>query len=201
MKITFRPLGVWPYEHTDPRRGRSTFKAPWSNTLDLMARELEHLGAHEVVIQADFRESDIRLDGMPRLKAREPSHPGIIISFESRMGPLQYATDAHERWEHNVRAIALGLEALRAVDRYGITRSGEQYQGWRQLTAGNGGPTTQEQALELVGRLAAVPANELREPDLRRAYRHALTKAHPDHGGSTDTLMAVREAGRILGVA
>jgi hypothetical protein len=41
-------------------------------------------------------------------------------------------------WQHNVRAIALGLEALRKVDRYGITRRGEQYAGWKALPAGIG---------------------------------------------------------------
>jgi hypothetical protein len=49
---------------------------------------------------------------------------------------LVYATDVCANWEHNVRSIALGLEALRAVDRYGITRRGEQYAGFMQLTSG-----------------------------------------------------------------
>lgn len=51
---------------------------------------------------------------------------------------LVYATDACEFWQHNVRSIALGLEALRAVDRYGISRRGEQYAGFRAaLTSGS----------------------------------------------------------------
>ena len=38
---------------------------------------------------------------------------------------------------HNLRSIALGLKALRAVDRYGVSRRGEQYAGFRAaLTAG-----------------------------------------------------------------
>ena len=32
----------------------------------------------------------------------------------------RYATDAYGDWKSNLRAIALGLEALRAVDRYGL---------------------------------------------------------------------------------
>jgi hypothetical protein len=50
---------------------------------------------------------------------------------------LVYATDACEDWRHNIRSIALGLEALRAVDRYGISRRGQQYAGFRAaLTSG-----------------------------------------------------------------
>src|SRR5947208_1880483 len=77
-------------------------------------------------------ESDIRLDGRPRARA-VASHPGVVLAFDSRHGPLKYAVDTFDRWQDNLRAIALGLEHLRAVDRYGVTRRGEQYTGWRQI--------------------------------------------------------------------
>lgn len=198
MEFQFRPLGSWPYPDTRPRRSRHTFKAPWSATLELLDRELGLLDAHRVVIQADFQERDLRLDGMPRADARTPTHPGVILSFESAHGPLRYATDAHAYWQHNVRAIALGLEALRAVDRYGITRSGEQYTGWKQLTAGSG-ITTVQAADALIRRLGA-PNGVIQADGVRSAYRRALKKAHPDLGGSTEMLASVRDAGRILGI-
>lgn len=202
--VLFRPLESWPYPDTRPRRGRRTFKAGWSSTLELLDRELGYLNAANVVIQADFTEWDLRLDGMPRADARMPDHPGVILSFESEHGPLRYATDAHAYWQHNVRAIALGLEALRAVDRYGITRSGEQYTGWRQLTAGSG-LTSREQAVALVAKLTGVDAVDVEvatgNGDIRRHYRKALKAAHPDHGGTTELLASVRDAGRLLGVA
>ncbi len=73
----------------------------------------------------------------------------VVISFVvfSLHGPLRYATDAHERqyaglgmegWQADVGAIALALTALRAVDRYGVSRRGEQYTGWRALPATSG---------------------------------------------------------------
>lgn len=199
MNIRFRPLVRWPFPDTSHRRSRRTFSAGWTNTLARLHRELDHLGAEAVVVQADFSEDDLRLDGMPRANARIPSHPGVILNFESRHGPLQYATDTHEFWQHNVRAIALGLEALRAVDRYGITRSGEQYKGWRQLTAGSG-LTSREQAIDLLQRLTGF-VDTTPDPNYRQAYKAALKKAHPDLGGSPDLLAQVREAGRLLGVS
>lgn len=201
--VTFHPLAAWPHRDTSPRRGPHTFRAGWGDTLTILDRELDHLEAFHVVLQAGFRPQDLRLDGLPRADARPPEHPGVILSFESRVGPQRYASDAHELWEHNVRAIALGLEALRAVDRYGITRSGEQYAGWKQLTAGSG-ITSRDQALDLIARLAQVAEHDLRNTNavlLRQVYRLALKRAHPDHGGTTDTLAAVRDAGRILGTA
>jgi len=171
-----RPIGVWPHPPTK-RRARSPFSATWSATLALLAREVRQLGARgPVALQIAVGEEDIRLDGQIRAAAR-PSHPGVIVSFESRHGSLVYATDVFDRWQDNVRAIALGLEALRRVDRYGIARSGEQYAGWKQLAAGDSPRAVYDRGAELVHRHGSVHA--------------ALKATHPDHGGTADELRAV----------
>ena len=45
IDVRFRPLPIWPHENTPAhaRRSRYTFKAPWSNTLALLERELRNL--------------------------------------------------------------------------------------------------------------------------------------------------------------
>src|SRR3989304_1838427 len=67
-------------------------------------------------------------------------HAGVEVSFEVPDGKgwrrLTFHTDAYPNVHANLHAIALGLEALRAVYRYGITSSGEQYAGWAALPAG-----------------------------------------------------------------
>lgn len=182
MDVRFRPLR-WQGTSTPAhqRRSRYQFKAAWSNTLDLLDRELRHLSARDVVIEADFREQDIRLDGWPRSNARVPVHPGIRIAFESKHGPLVYATDSCEFWQHNVRSIGLGLEALRAVDRYGVTRRGEQYTGWRQI--GSGPAVITESPRAVLAELARLDADE----PLDRLLRFARRNAHPDQGGTSET--------------
>lgn len=186
MRYTFRPLQPWTDPVTNPRRSRSTFKAGWQSTINLLAAELRHLDAQNVVIEADFRERDLRLDGLPRADAKVPAFPGVRVAFDSRHGPLVYATDSCAYWQHNVRSIALGLEALRAVDRYGITRRGEQYTGWKQLTAGPGTPTTREEAQALI--------------DSYGGLRAAFRATHPDHGGNPADFQRVKEARRVLGI-
>lgn len=178
MNVTFRPIDVWPYPDTRPRRSRWTFKAPWSKTLALLERELDFIDGHNVVLGAMFREQDLRLDGMPRSGAQVPAHPGIELSFDSPHGRLVYASDACEWWEHNVRSIALGLEALRAVDRFGITRKGEQYAGWKALPAG-------ESDLAARGHKLIAEHGGVVE---------ALKVTHPDHGGDPDDFRAVQAA-------
>jgi len=59
-----------------------------------------------------------------------------------------------------MRAIALSLQALRAVDRYGVARRAEQYRGWKQLPSAtpafSGFVTRAEAAMWLAG-VTAVP--------------------------------------------
>lgn len=178
MNVTLRPLTAWPHQDTRQRRSRHTFKAGWQDTLDLLRRELRHLQASNVVIGTGFREEDLRLDGMPRSGARDPGHPGIELSFDTPThGRLVYATDTCQSWQHNVRSIALGLEALRAVDRYGITRRGEQYAGWRQLESG--GPSA-DRGRELIRKHGSI--------------RAALMATHPDQGGDPADFADVQAA-------
>lgn len=211
MKLIVRPIDAWP-EAPTAARSSSNFSAPWSATVDLLEREVEMLGSREVVLQLGVAETDIRIDGWIRANAR-PSHPGAIVSFESRHGPLRYSTDRFLHWQDNVRAIALGLEALRKVDRYGIARGGEQYRGWNALPPGTPMPAAQ-MTVEAAAELLAATANEAfgdewcnprslivaddRADMVRGAYRDAVRIAHPDAGGDPELFRRLTEARDLL---
>lgn len=217
MRYTTRPLTAWdgPRTPADRRRSRWAFKAGWSDTLDLLERELRHLDARDVVLEADFREQDLRLDGMPRSNARQPIDPAVRVAFDSKHGALVYAADTCEFWQHNVRSIALGLEALRAVDRYGISRRAEQYRGYRQIGGGpaivTDAPLTRTAAAQVLvdamGGLDLDPEApfvsaytlEIAGPEvLRRVARVARRRTHPDAGGSAEAFQRVEDALRAL---
>lgn len=202
MDFRFRPLDGWPDARTpaDQRRSRWTFKAGWADTLHKLDYELAHLGAKEAVIEADFTDSDIRLDGLPRANARNPQFPGVRISFDSKHGPLQYATDSYEYWQHNIRAIALGLEALRAVDRYGITAHAEQYRGWIAIEgpAGDGDlrhPTSVLAWLRSERVSGIAGAGGL---TLKQLLRQVARNLHPDVGGDPAMWAKFDQAKQVL---
>lgn len=187
--LTMRPIERWPGVLTpDYERQRSPFMAPWSTTMKDLRRELGQLEASSIVLQIALREDDFRIDGLPRSRAAA-EHPGVILSFDSKWGPLQYATDTYRSWEANVRAIALAMEALRAVDRYGVSKSGEQYRGWRQLTTGSdpAGSMTVDDARGYI--------NDVWDGDIRRA----LFATHPDRGGDANEFRKVQRARELLG--
>jgi len=142
---------------------------------------------------------------------------GVLVEVVRVFGAVRFATDRFESsskwmsgkttyfpaWRNNVRAIALGLEALRKVDRYGITRGNEQYTGFRTLGSGIEMPAAQmtaEEALEFL-RIHAGWAYgpDYDDPDdIERAYRQAAKKLHPDAGGSTADFQRLQEARRVL---
>lgn len=191
----FRPVERWPIEPTPShRRQRGRFKAGYRDTLDLLERELKHLGAKHVVIQAYLQPRDIRNDGMIRADSR-PSAPGIILSFESKHGPLSYPCDTFTDWQDNLRAIALAIEHLRAIDRYGVTKRGEQYKGWTALPSPNGDHWSAEEARNFLrsiigGRVDALP--------IAVAIRECEFATHPDRGGRAEDFKKVQHARKLL---
>lgn len=197
------PVTQWPGEPTAERKSHPFRKQTshgwmghgvnWSSTIETLERELEQLGADDVLLQMEVTKRDIRNDGWIRADAR-PKGPGIILTFESKHGPLSYPCDTFTDWQANVRAVALSLEALRKVDRYGVTRRGEQYSGFTRLAAKiDGGPH------EVLAKHSGLTEDEVRA-DPKRAYRRAAMNTHPDRGGSGSDFSDVAEAGRVLGV-
>lgn len=208
MKVRFRPLTTWPGEKIRYPKP-STFSASWTQTMELLDREVHLLDVKELVIEMAITEADIRNDGWPYASAR-PSEPGVVVSFESKYGPLRYATNRFNFWQDNVRAIALGLEALRKVDRYGITKRGEQYTGWKQLGSGDPiaageAPMTRDEAAQFIGehsdanQSAIIAMKHDSEGDLvAEGYRLAAKKLHPDAGGDSVLFRRLQAAKTLL---
>lgn len=137
MIIPVRPL-QWNGPQTKASARVDSFSATWSSTQTLLHQELRALRATNPVLQLDVTDQMIRLDGQIRAAAT-PSSPAVRLVFDTRKhGTLSYQCDRQRKWQGNVRAIALGLEALRMIDRYGIAETGQQtYMRDRELSEGD----------------------------------------------------------------
>ncbi len=186
--LTLRPIEAWPGEYTK-NRDFSRFKANLSDTLQQLDRELYAIGAKNVVMQIAMREEDFRIDGRPRAQAKA-LHPGVILSMETRAGALSFPCDTYRTWQENLRAITLTMEKLRAIDRYGVTKRGEQYRGWKAIES-TAMPASFDSAADAIKVLWSMVSSgpfpqgaALRTPDdLRRMLRRAQQATHPDSGG------------------
>lgn len=195
LGVTLRPFENPPPSGSIP----SPFNASLSNTLEILYRELGELIAHRVVLQVGYREQDLRIDGFPRATAKL-LHAGVALSFDSRWGPLRYETNEFvargyrggEGWMQNLRAIALAMEALRKVDRYGVSKRGEQYTGWRAIAEKSGAPAD---ALS-----TAADARRFLD-EHGGSFTTAAKELHPDNGGDPEMFRAAVRAREILGGA
>jgi hypothetical protein len=196
-------LMKWPEKETKDRRS-AIFKATWFKTKELLEAELEKVHARNVELRTMHTNEQRRSDGWPRAD-RQPPHPGVIVTFEKYAGfnpetnqseyvALRFPCDTFLMWEDNVRAIALALEALRKVDRYGIT-TGSQYSGYKALPAGDLGVNglTPELAAQFIadsadmGNVPSVAKSILETPGFADSvYRAAAKNLHPDKGGDAD---------------
>lgn len=194
----------------------SPFKKAGSVTEALLKKELRMIEARDVTLHTFHSKASRRMGGdWPRVD-RAPSHPGVIVTFE-KPGPdgtgwttLRFPCNTYSRWEDNLRAIALALEALRKVDRYGVT-TGAQYAGYKALPPGPTGPQavpamTPQEAGEWIVNVSGLnadhwtPAMMVEDTDAAEfIYKTAAKKVHPDKdGGSAEEFGKLETAMRIV---
>ncbi len=183
------------------QRQHSRFDTGWGVTLYELDREVGYLRPkyREFVLQIDVEERDLRLDGELRANAR-PASPDVAIAVDTRSkGSLLFVCGRFLYWQDNVRAIALGLEALRKVERYGIVQSDEQYKGFGQLPPGTPMPaakmTLDEARKLLVNASGSDLATNATWGDV---YRSAARQHHPDAGGDNDYFVQINAAYQLI---
>lgn len=195
---------VWPGKKTTHRK-RPLFKSQWARTLQVLERELKHLGARKVQIACEIRLGDLRQDGQLRADARPG--PAVILSFLDREGQRQaYPCDNFAWWQDNLYAIAVVLEDLRRAERYGV-QSALLRAGFKALP--NAGATTPTlstgQAAHLIARMAGDDPAEVSAKTILAdrqfallLVRQARAKTHPDAGGRNEDWTLLQEAERII---
>ncbi|WP_345750083.1 hypothetical protein [Microbacterium rhizophilus] len=186
-----------PPKYVDGKRVPGT-PVPLGQTLRDLDRELRELGAKGTELLVAIDPAQFRMDGRPYANARA-EHPGIILSFDiPNVGHVSYPCDAFTTWESNLRAVTLALEALRKVDRYGVTKRGEQYRGFLaiQATAAPAGFRDADEAIAWLATFSDVERAEKASP--RVLLRLAQRRAHPDQDGDPELFHRVSLAESAL---
>lgn len=170
----------------------------WSKAFELLRYELARIKATNVIIEAGYKPNQVRADGWPYSNAK-PEHSQVRVSFERSGTPIAFLQVGFKAVEYNVWLIAMTLQALRAVDRYGCSQSGEQYKGWAQLPPGKESIaaaewSSVEYAMRFLCQIGNGEVLSLLPADLDVVYRAAARKAHPDAGGSNELMAKVNRA-------
>lgn len=194
VEVCFRymPAQSWKPVHKDAK----SLRANWSKAFEKLRYELARINATDVVVEAGYQPNQLRADGWPYADAK-PEHSCVRVSFMKSKLPMAFFFGGWDTPHMNVYMIALTLERLRAVERYGCVQSDEQYRGWAQLPPGEGKPPTVagewSSAVDAMRWLCSVGGGpERTKPgDLAFVYRAAAMKAHPDTGGTAELMAKV----------
>ena len=114
---------------------------------------------------------------------------------------LSYPCDTYNDWQDNVRAIALSLQKLRDVARYGVFKY-EDMVSRLALPSADGKVSTLDAAFQFLSKHSGMTFNEIGRNELTKkaAYATALKKLHPDKGGNIEDFHKLQEAKVILGI-
>lgn len=198
-----RPMTKWK-EPTPLEFRNSQFRASYTKTLDALEYELDKLEAYDIFIEAGYSLQQLRNDGWPR-GGQKPSHPGVVLYFKSKDGPLRFPCGTYNTFESNLHAIALTLGNLRAIDRYGVTLGHQQYLGFKALPPAQSEGWTVEDAANWLLTRGGYTVSERSVKDLldisdvyRSVYKKVAMELHPDRGGNLEHFHVLQTVARLL---
>jgi hypothetical protein len=189
----------WPqgYRRT-PFRKSAKFKCTFAQARDGIIHELKLLRAGRVVISTNV---PLRQDGMPYAGLANPKDPGAAVYFYYQNRQLVLACDRWANVTDNLRAIEKAVEAMRGLDRWGVSDMLD-----RAFTGFTALPPPPEQTSKKYWWQVLEVTSDVPLHIIEDRYRQLAKSFHPDasHGGNpekmTELNQAIREARRARGV-
>src|SRR5215831_684290 len=173
----------WPPGHPRVdkwRRRDASFRASLAQARDSLLNELRILQARNVQIYSN----------VAGLQPKQPDDPGVAVEFDLQDEQGEFIRhvlpcDKWRRVEHNLRALAKTIEAIRLIERWGtggvMLRA---FSGFRALPPGPTAPPPIDWWLVL-----DVPRDCTLE-EARTAFRALARSVHPDMSNGSHAAMA-----------
>jgi hypothetical protein len=181
MSATAYPL-QWPkaWPKTEIKQD-SRFKQTLSAALNKLKRECQMLGGKELVLSSNYT-----------LGTEHPKESGVVAYFHLDQKPIAIPCDRWRAVEDNVYAIAMTIEAMRGMERWGAKHMiTAMFSGFKALPEKAGGKDPY-----LV--LGILPGAKVNAETITAAYKQKAKTAHPDAGGSAEAWAELREAHDLL---
>lgn len=176
------------------KRNQNWRQLLFSSARDSVIAEIRRLGGSNVILSTNV---PLRLDGLPYADMRNPTDPGVAVYFTYKKKPMCFACDQYHHVQENLRAIALTIEALRGIERWGASDMMER--AFRGFTA------LPEQTGEPWRNVFGFSATEtVTEDALDSKFRQLAHIHHPDKGGTPEQFQRIvnarNDARRALGL-
>ena len=151
----------------------------WEAGIKEVRAELGRLGATDVTISMNIR---MKSEATPYAGQVHPKDRGIAVYFKLKGEFRCLPCDKFATMGDNFHAIALTIEAMRALDRYGVGKSQQSFDGFKAL------PAVASSESEDWTAVLQIPANAS-ESTIREAHIRQVRQVHSE-GGDTSSAIA-----------
>lgn len=175
----------WPkgWPETAPHdREQSLFKQTLSDALRNLKRQVQLMGGSDLVLSSNCT-----------LGTERPKHPGVVAYFTLNKEQIAIPCDRWRAVQDNVHAIALTIEAMRGIERWGAKSMIKAlFTGFKSLPEKGSGIDP----LKILGLEKPNPT----EAEITAAFRGKSKLYHPDipQTGSAEKWAELREAHDLL---
>jgi hypothetical protein len=175
----------WPIDQprtVSPKR--AAFTGTHGRIQNELIKEIHLLGGRDIIISTNIQ---LRRDGLPYASQKPPEDKGVAVYFELDGKSLVFACDKWLHIHHNMRAIQKTIEAMRGMERWGVSDMlNRAFTGFKAIPESITPPWAQ-----VLDVSATATQKEIIE-----AYRKKVKETHPDKGGSAEAFNQVQEAYR-----
>jgi hypothetical protein len=170
----------WPVGYKRTRvRTASKFSQTGDKAQQFLRAELQRLGAAALILSSNCI---VRADGyvyadMSNAKLEDP---GVAIYFKYKGKDISMCCDTYQRVWENIYALGKSIEAIRAIERYGVSEFIERaFTGFKELPM-----QTEEISITWWSILGV--AEFATQEEIKIAFRKLSLKYHPDNAQTGD---------------
>lgn len=145
-----------------------------SDAFDRLEAEAIRLGAVDGFLSSNLV---LGMRGNPLSNQAEPADSGVAFYFKLDGRPHVLACDTYHRCADNIAALAAHIEALRAIERYGVGSRDQAFAGYSALP-----PPSADNRPPWRGMLGFPPTAKVTAEDVKVAYRAHAKNAANDEG-------------------
>jgi len=168
----------WP-KTEDYKKQDGSFKTETPRALANLKRELDLMRAKNLVLSSNYT-----------LGVENPKDSGVVAYFEWEQTQMAIPCDRYRRIAHNIQAIALTIEAMRGIERWGAKHMIKaMFSGFKQIGMGQ----HHEEPLLKWWEILKCP-HESNGATITEAYRRRIKEVHPDKGGTQEEFINVQAA-------
>jgi hypothetical protein len=152
---------------------------------DELMRELKRMGARDIVLSTNVA---LKQDGLPYAdySRKGVSDRGVAVYFTIDKEPMTLCCDKWNSLEANVRAISMSVDAMRSLDRWGVSEILKRvFTGFKTIPQ----KVDTKPWWEVLG----ISARSSKD-DIKKAYWRLAKIHHPDTGGNIADFNRISDA-------